>query len=81
MDFNQIIGALNDIFIDVFDDKTIKLNENTSADDIEDWDSLSHMQLVVAVEKHFKIRFTLSEMQSWKNVGDLARNVEKKLAA
>lgn len=71
MEKQDILQAINTIFIDVLDDGNIKLNYETSADDVDDWDSLTHIQLVVAVEKHFKIRFTSQEIQRWKNVGEM----------
>lgn len=74
------LERLTPIFHQVFDDDTIVLTLNSSADDIEGWDSLSHMNLVMAVEMEFKVRFALGELQTLKNVGDLAALVEKKLA-
>jgi acyl carrier protein len=71
MEKQDILQAVNAIFIDVLDDENIKLSYETSADDVDDWDSLTHIQLVVAVEKHFKIRFTSQEIQRWKNVGEM----------
>lgn len=67
------------MFVDILDNDLIVLSEETSADDIEEWDSLTHVQLVVAVEKHFKIRFTSREIQSWKNIGEMIQSVESKL--
>jgi acyl carrier protein len=81
MEQQQILEKLNGIFADVLDNEDIKLTETTTAADIEEWDSLYHIQLVVAIEKHFKIKFTASEIQSWKNVGDMVNAVKSKLAA
>ena len=65
----EVYGKLNEVFQDVFDDETIKVNDSTMADDIEDWDSLEHINLVVAVEKCFGIKFTMGEVTGMKNVG------------
>jgi acyl carrier protein len=74
-----IIEQLVPIFREVFDDEEIVLSRQTTADDIDAWDSLSHMNLIVAVELRFKIKFALGELQSLKNVGDLSDLVDKKL--
>jgi len=71
MDRNSVLKQVNDIFIDTLDDEDIVIQESTSADDVEDWDSLTHIQLVVGVEKKIGLRFTSSEIQSWKNVGEM----------
>jgi acyl carrier protein len=73
------IEILNDIFRQVFDDDSIVITRETTANDIEEWDSLTHMNLVVAVEAKFKIRFALGELQTLKNVGDLLDLTEKKI--
>lgn len=62
---------LNEVFRDVFDDETIEVNDETTAKDIEDWDSLEHINLVVAVEKCFGIKFNMGEVAKLKNVGEM----------
>lgn len=71
MEKNQILEEVQEIFRDVLDNEEIVLANETVADDIEEWDSLSHIQLIVAIEKHFKVKFTSKEILGWKNVGDM----------
>lgn len=71
MDKNEILAKLTTIFHEELDNEHIVLNFKTTAEDIEEWDSLSHIQLIVAVEKAFGVRFTSSEIQSWQNVGEM----------
>jgi acyl carrier protein len=71
MEKQNILSEVQDIFHDVLDDESIVLNEETSATDVDGWDSLSHIQLIVAIEKHFKIKFMSKEILSWKNVGEM----------
>ena len=71
MDNNEIMAEVQEIFRDVLDNEEIVLTPETMADDIEEWDSLSHIQLIVAIEKHFKVKFTSKEILSWKNVGEM----------
>ncbi len=73
------IAQVNKIFIDVLDNEDIVLDPTTSAKDIDEWDSLNHIQLIVAIEKHFKIRFNSSEINGWKNVGEMCAAIEKRL--
>ncbi len=68
----QAMARLTEVFHDVFDDDDIVLTETTSAKDIEDWDSLEHINLIAAVEKEFKMRFTMKEVSGMKNVGEMA---------
>lgn len=71
MDKNQILEEVQDIFREVLDSEEIELQFNTTSDDVEEWDSLTHIQLIVAIEKHFKIKFTSVEIMGWKNVGEM----------
>lgn len=71
--------TLTGIFREVFDDPGIVLKRETTADDIDEWDSLSHINLVIAVETKFNIRFALGELQTLKNVGEMADLIEKKI--
>ncbi|MBQ3656450.1 MAG: acyl carrier protein [Bacteroidales bacterium] len=80
MERTEILSQVTDIFRDVLDNEEIVLTENTTANDVEEWDSLSHIQLIVAIEKHFKIKFTSPEILSWKNVGELLETIAKKSA-
>ncbi len=79
MNKTEIMAAVTEIFRDVLDDNSIVLQEGTTARDIEEWDSLNHIQLVVAIEKRFNMRFTSSEIQSWKDVGAMCADIEKRL--
>ena len=67
----EVFDRLNEIFRDVFDDDDITVVDETTADDIEDWDSLEHINLVVAVENKFGIKFNMSEVVKFKNVGEM----------
>ena len=69
---NEIFERLNEVFQDVFDDDSITVSENTTAADIEDWDSLSHITLVSAVEDEFRMKFSMKEVVEMKNVGEMA---------
>lgn len=75
----QIIDKLNGIFRKVFEDNSIQVSKEMTANDVEKWDSLSHLTMIAAVEKEFGIKFKLKELVSMKNVGDLIVNIEKKL--
>ena len=68
---DQVYAELNEVFQDVFDDESITVSDATTADDIEDWDSLEHINLIVAVETHFGIKFTMGQVNNMKNVGEM----------
>ena len=67
----NVMNRLENVFRDVFDDNRIVISENTTAADIEDWDSLEHINLIAAVEKEFGMRFTMKEVSGMKNVGEM----------
>ena len=68
---NEIYERLNEVFQDVFDDDSLTVTPNTTASDIEDWDSLSHITLVAAVEDEFRMKFSMKEVVEMKNVGEM----------
>lgn len=73
------LEALEPVFQEVFDDNSIHLTRTTTADDIDEWDSLTHMNLVIALELKFKIKFALGELQTLRNVGEMLDLINKKL--
>lgn len=79
MERAEVTKQVNDIFIKVLDNENIAITETTQAGDIEEWDSLTHIQLIVAIEKHFNILFTSLEIQSWNNVGEMIDCIQSKL--
>ena len=74
----EIFERLNGVFRDVFDDDSITVNEETTANDIEDWDSLNHITLIDAVESEFGVRFTMGEVSGMKNVGEMAQIIKER---
>ncbi|MBI9067038.1 MAG: acyl carrier protein [Salinivirgaceae bacterium] len=78
MNIQEIISQLTPIFTEVLDVENLTLTPQIQADDIEEWDSLSHIQLIVAIEKHFNLKFTSLEIQGWKNVQDICSTILNK---
>jgi acyl carrier protein len=78
MDDSEMLSQIESVFHDVLDNPAIRLSAATTAADVEDWDSLNHIQLVVAVEKKFGLKFTSAEIQSWNNVGDMLACIRAK---
>jgi acyl carrier protein len=74
----EIFTRLEEVFRDVFDDDSIKLSPDTTAADIEDWDSIEHINLVGAVEDEFGIRFSMGEVSGMKDVGEMAQIIAKR---
>lgn len=79
MNKDELLQQLTAIFRDVFDNDGIVISAASTAKDIEEWDSLTHIQLVVTIEKHFKIKFTAAEIISFKTVGDMCDKILQKL--
>lgn len=69
---DQVFEKLNEVFRDVFDDESICVNDSTTSNDIEDWDSLEHINLLAAVEQEFGVKFNMGQVVSMKNVGEMA---------
>ena len=78
MNNNEILNKLTALAKDIFDNENVELTEDTQAVNVDGWDSLSHIQFVVAIEKSFKIKFTSKEIQSWKNVGEMVNSIAGK---
>ncbi len=81
MQQHDIYSQLTTIFHDLFDDDTIVLTPELTASDIPDWDSFNHINLIVAVESKFKIKFQTAELESMHTVGHLVDLIQSKLAA
>jgi acyl carrier protein len=78
---DQVLAEVNRIMCDVFNNGSIRLGYQTTAKDVSEWDSLNHIELVVAIEKHFNIRFNFAELQKFKNVGEMCDNIVIKLGS
>lgn len=76
MDINE---KLTNIFKEVFDDETIVLSDELTADDVDAWDSLSHVNLIIAIEIAFDIEFKQNEILNFANVGELKESITRKL--
>lgn len=76
---DEILASIADIMRDVFDDDDLEISLETTAEEVEDWDSLSHIRLIVAVERKFGFKFKNSEIEALKNVGELVNLVETKV--
>jgi acyl carrier protein len=79
--FDEVLREVTGIFREVLNNEAIQLKRETTAAEVPEWDSLTHVELVVAVEKHFGIRFNFVELQKFKNVGEWCDNIAGKLAA
>jgi acyl carrier protein len=80
MDETAIWSKLTDVFRDTFDDDALTIGPDTTAGDIADWDSLRHIQILVAIEKAFGIRFSTGEVAGLKNVGEMVVLIARRLS-
>jgi acyl carrier protein len=78
MDEARIYTMLNEVFREVFDDPALLIGPDTTAEDIDDWDSQNHIALTVATEERFNVRFRTAELDSLKNVSDFVALIRKK---
>lgn len=78
MQEKEIYERLDEVFRDVFDDDELTVSAETTADDIDDWDSLSHITLITAVEDEFGIRFKMGEVSGMKNVGEMVDIIKER---
>lgn len=72
MTHQEAMEQLNEIFRDVFDDDSLVITDETTANDIEDWDSIEHINLIDAVEHAFSMKFRMQEVSGMRNVGEMA---------
>ncbi|PWG82184.1 acyl carrier protein [Pararcticibacter amylolyticus] len=79
MNQEQLLKEVNEIFKDVLDNEDVVINFDTVASDVDDWDSLNHIQLIAAIEKAFRIKFTSTEIYQFKNVGEMISSINSKL--
>ncbi len=79
MERKEIFEKLTEIFRDVMDNDEIVLEENTTAEDIEEWDSLAHVQLIEKIQEVFGVKFSAKEMMSWDDVGEFVDSIQDKI--
>ena len=78
MTHEAILENLNEIFQDIFDDDSLVITETTTANDVEDWDSIEHINLIDAVEKEFGMKFNMQEVSGMKNVGEMVQIIAER---
>ena len=79
MSIEEVIEKIKPIFKDIFDDESLNINENSNSDNVDGWDSLNHILLVVEIENKLKIKFSSGEIASYINVGEMCKAILKKL--
>ena len=77
----EILQKLTGIFRDVFDDDSLVLTETSTADDVDEWDSFNHINIIVATEAGFRVKFQTAEIEGLKNVGHLVALIQRRLSA
>lgn len=77
---SEITAEVNEIFCEIFDDDSLVVNDATNANDIEDWDSLEQINILVAMEKKFNVKFSVNDVEGLENVGQTIDLIERKLA-
>ena len=75
----EVFNGVQDIFRDIFDEDDMVIEDKTNSDDVEEWDSLNHINLVSVIEKEFKIKFTLEKLSTLNNVGSIIDSALEKL--
>lgn len=80
MERSDILSIMQDVFKDVFDNNNLLITEDTVAEDIEEWDSLAHIQLIKEIEARFNIKLTSKEFMSWDNIGEMIDSIQSKIA-
>jgi acyl carrier protein len=78
MEKNEVLLQVQAILQDQLGDESIQVTETTTAQEVDGWDSLMHLQIIVAIEKHFRITFSSKELFTWKHVGDMADSIIKR---
>jgi acyl carrier protein len=72
MEKNEIVKVISGFVSDILDDKSLVVSEDTAPEDVDGWDSVTHVNLVTALEEKYDVKFSLREMMSWETIGDLA---------
>lgn len=80
MSREEIFDKVQDIFREVFDDDALVISDSTNSDEIEDWDSLEHISLIVSMEKEFSMKFDIKEVNSLKDVGEMIDLIMRKMS-
>ena len=75
----EVFDKVQDIFRDVFDDETLTISDQTNSDEIDDWDSLEHISLIVSIEKEFSMKFDIKEVNKLENVGEMIDLIKRKM--